>query len=55
MKSHNLEVRTSVGGWDFNCREDIYCETLKYYNKSTAIVCDPAVNYSYVCEPKGQP
>jgi hypothetical protein len=54
MKAHNLEVRTSVGGWDYNCREDIYCETLKYYNKSTAIVCEPP-HYSYVCEPEGQP
>jgi len=44
----------SVGGWDYNCKEDTYCETLKYYNKSSSIVCDPALHYSYVCEPFGQ-
>lgn len=51
--SIGLEVFISVGGWDYNCREDLYCETLKWYNTSSAIECDPAKNYSFVCEPIG--
>lgn len=55
MHAKNIGVFLSVGGWDYNCKIDDYCTTLKYYNKSTSIVCDPALNYSHVCEPKGQP
>lgn len=52
MHEAGLEVYLSVGGWDYNCKIDTYCDTLKYYNKSTSIVCEPP-HYSYVCEPEG--
>ena len=50
-KAH-VEVFLSLGGWDYNCNAPKYCETLRYYNHSSAIKCD-APNYSYVCEPEG--